>query len=173
MTIKEATQGSTIYALLKGDDLKYVEGIIGGVSAPRAEMPKQDNSQFPMAMPQMRQVVDVTYTLDGQTFTDAVDVSVSSFITNRTGTTTLVSIDKDAILRELNETLKQSESILKDVPKLEKRVKKCKDLIGKLDTVSAEKLAMEKRLNKLEEQNKETNGLIKQLLEKLNENKLF
>ena len=173
MTFKEATQGTSIFALFKTDEIKYSEGVIAQVGVQRTEMPKSDVNQFPMSMPQMRQVVDVTYTLDGQTFTDAVDIGSSSFITQRTGATTLISTDKDAVLRELNETLKQAEGILKDVPKLEKRVKKCKELIGKLDTASAEKQAMEKRLTKMEEQSKETNTLLKQLLEKMSENKLF
>lgn len=172
MTFKEAAQGSTIYVLMKGEELKYTEGTLTQVSQTRTELPKQTD-QFPAAMPQMRQVIDVTYTIEGQTFTDAVDVFASSFPTNNTGQATLISVDKEAILRELTETQKQAENILKDVPKLEKRLKKCKDLIGKLDVASAEKQKMEKRLDKLEESTKETNALLKQLMEKMTQNKLF
>lgn len=170
MTFKETSSGSTVYILIKGDELKYGEGTLNSCSASRTEMPKTTD---PMTLPQMRQVIDVTYTIDGQTVTDVCDASASVLTTSKFGGVAMVSVEKEAVLRELRETEKQTDNYLKDVPRMEKRLKKCRDLIGKLDVDAAEKQAMEKRLNRLERQSEETNSLIKEMMERMTKNKLF
>jgi seryl-tRNA synthetase len=108
-----------------------------------------------MQLPQVQNVVDVTYTLDGKNYTDTVDVTASIFSTRNPGSMTLVSTDKEAIVRELHATLKSSETYVKDakrdVPKHEKRIKKCKSLIAQLDTEFKERQQTEERFSKLEE----------------------
>ena len=65
------------------------------------------------------------------------------FPTEKLGDITLISTDKDPIIRELHATLKRAEDYIKnvetEVPRNKKRIDDCKKLIGSLDTVYAEK----------------------------------
>lgn len=167
---KDLQQGNTLYVLVKGDKMIYEESSVVSISAPRAEMPNAN--QFP-ANTTFRQVIDVTYNVQGKTFTDAAEVNSSIFVTTKPGAQTLVATDKQFIVNELKETLKQDEKWLKDVDKLKKRVKDCKSLIGELDTEFKEKEMTENRLAKLEESTLKTNEMLKKILEKMSENKLF
>ena len=170
---KDLTAGALVYALVKGDELKYTEGTIVSVSQPRMVMPEMKAGQ--MQMPTMQNVVDVTYSLDGQNFTDVVYVTASMFPTKNPGAMTLVSTDKEAVVRELHATLKTSENYLKEaereVPKQKKRIKDCKALIAQLDTGFQERQQTEERFAKLEETQKEQGGKLDQILELLKKNK--
>lgn len=165
---KNLTAGALVYALVKGDELKYTEGTIVSVSHERMNMPKYDAAQMPMQMPSVQNVVDVTYSLDGQNYTDVVDVTASMFPTKNPGAMTLVSTDKDAIVRELHATLKSSENYLKEaereVPKQKKRIKDCKALIAQLDTDFQDRQQTEERFAKLEEAQKEQGGKLDKIL---------
>ena len=163
---KDLQAESIIYALIKDDELKYVEGQIISIGMQRPDLQKAPNSLY---------VIDVTYTLDNKTYTDAVDLNAYMFSTKNPGTITLVSTDQDTILQEVKATLKTSESYLEEaktkVPRNQNRVKQCKDLIAKLDKEYAQQQAMESRVTRLEESVTETNGLLKELINKINENK--
>lgn len=163
---KDMTAGAPVYALLKGEELKYLEGSIVSVGQQRMEMPQAGTN--PLQMPSMKSVVDVTYNLDGKNYTDAVDVAANMFPTERTGYVTLISSDKDAIVRELNATLKISENYLaeadKKVPQQKKRVKECKALIAQLDTVYKEKQETEQRFAKIEEAQKDQGSKLDKIL---------
>lgn len=172
---KGLAAGTVVYALMKGDDMKYQEGSIVSVSQPRMNMPEMKPGQ--MQMPSMQEVVDVTYSIDGKNYTDMVEVTASMFPTKNPGALTLVSTDKEAIVRELRATLKASENYIKEaereVPKQEKRIGQCKDLIAQLDTEFKEKQENEKRFAKIEETQKEQGGklddiqgMLRQLLNK-------
>lgn len=170
MLFKDMTSGQSVYALVKGDELRYCEGSIVSVGQQRMEMP-QTNGQIPIQMPSMRNVVDVTYSLDGKNYTDVVDVTASVFPTEKTGSVTLVSTDKDAVVKELYATLKTSENYLleaeKNVPKKKKQIKECKALIAQLDTVYMEKQHTEERFAKIEEAQKEMGGKLDKILDAL------
>lgn len=163
---KDMQAGTLVYALVKDEELKYFEGSIVSVSQPRMEM-QQVNGQ-PIQMPSMRQVVDVTYSLDGKNYTDVVDVTASTLTTKNPGAVSLVSSDKDSIVRELHATLKTSENYLKEaereVPRQKKRVEKCKELIAQIDTEYKERQQTEARFLKLEEAQKEMGGKLDQIL---------
>lgn len=169
---KGLAAGTVIYALLKGDDMKYQEGSIVSVSQPRVNMPEMKPGQ--MQVPSMQEVVDVTYSIDGKNYTDMVDVTASMFPTRNPGVLTLVSTDKDAIVRELRATLKASENYLKEaereVPKQEKRIGQCKELIAQLDTEFQEKQENEKRFAKIEETQRAQGGKLDQILALLQKN---
>lgn len=165
---KDLNPGSRIYALVKKDaELQYFEGSIITVGPQRLDMPQMQSGQIPMS----RSVVDVTYSIDGKNYTDAVDITASMFPTEKLGAITLVTTEKEAIIRELRATLSKAEDYLKsvevEVPRNEKRVDDCKALIGLLDTEFAEKQEFDNRLKKLEDSNKETNKLLTQILNKL------
>lgn len=160
---KDLTAGQPVYALTKGSDLNYIEGKIVSVGMQRMDMPKD------VAIP--RNVIDITYELNGVNYTDTVNITDSMFPTNKVGATTLVATSKDTILRELRASLKIDEDFLATVEETKKQkqknVKQYKDLIGKLDTEWAEKQALETRIATLENNSKETNSLLKSILDKL------
>ena len=169
---KGLTPGTVIYALMKGDDMKYQEGSIVSVSQPRMNMGEMKPGQ--VSMPTMQEVVDVTYSIDGKNYTDMVEVTASMFPTKNPGVLTLVSTEKDAIVRELRATLKTSENYIKEaereVPKQEKRISQCKEWIAQLDTEFKEKQENEKRFAKIEETQKAQGGKLDQILALLQKN---
>ncbi|UKK52678.1 hypothetical protein [Prevotella sp. E2-28] len=168
---KDLTPASVIYALIKGDDVKYIEGSIVSVSQPRMNMPDMKMGQLPT----MQNVVDVTYSLDGKNYTDTVDTTASMFSTKNTGALTLISTDKESVVRELHATLKTSENYIKEsereVPRQKKRIKDCKTLIMQLDTDFKEKQQTEERFAKLEETQKEQGGKLDEILSLLRDNR--
>ena len=160
---KDLSAGQPIYALIKSQDLRYIEGKIVSVGMQRMDMPKD------VAIP--RNVIDITYELDGVNYTDTINVTDSMFPTKKLGATTLVTTTKDTIIRELRASLKIDEEFLANVEKTKeqkkKNVQQYKELISKLDTEWAEKQALENRIITLENNSKETNTLLKSILEKL------
>lgn len=171
---KDLTAGSPVYALIKADDeLQFSEGTIVSIGQQRTELPSANNGGFPFPgnMPTPKTVIDVTYTIEGKNYTDAVEVTAYMFPTEKTGAITLVATDKEPIVREIKATLKRSEDYLKsvelEVPKNKKRVEDCKTLISLLDTEYAEKQVFENRIKKLEEGSATTNKLLNQILSKL------
>ena len=160
---KDLSAGQPIYALVKSQDLKYIEGKIVSVGMQRMDMPKD------VAIP--RNVIDVTYELDGVNYTDTINITDSMFPTKKLGATTLITTTKDVILRELRASLQIDEEFLANVEKTKeqkkKNVQQYKELISKLDTEWAEKQALENRIITLENNSKETNTLLKSILEKL------
>ncbi|MBR0166132.1 MAG: hypothetical protein IJQ13_04560 [Prevotella sp.] len=171
---KDMTPGQTVYALMKGDELKYCEGSIVSVGQPRMEMPQAPVGQMPMQIPSMKNVVDVTYSLDGKNFTDTVDLTASVFPTDKTGSLSLVATDKDAVVRELHATLNNSEAYLKDaereVPRQQQRVKQAKELIAQLDTDYKDRQQLEERFGKIEETQKDQGGKLDKILALLSKN---
>lgn len=170
---KDLRAGSPVYALIKKDnELQYCEGLIVSVGQPRLDMPKANNGQIDMSQfSSMRNVVDVTYSLEGKNYTDAVDVTDCMFPTEKTGAITLVATDKEPIIRELHATRKKAEDYIKavdtEVPRNKKRIEECDTLISLLDTKYAEKQEFEKRIKKLEDGSTKTNELLEKILNKL------
>lgn len=100
MLMKDLTVGSPLYALLKGEDLKYVEGSVTNIGTQRMENPKIDTTSFqfqPAFVP--KTVLDLTYSLDGKTYTDTVETTSYMFPTNKTGVVTLVATSVEPIVR--------------------------------------------------------------------------
>lgn len=165
---KDMTPGTVIYALVKDDDLRYLEGSIVSVSRPRMNMPKFEAGQVPVQMPSVQNVIDVTYSLDGKNHTDVVDETASMFSTRNPGALSLVTTDKDAIVRELHATLKNGENYIseakKEIPRQEKRIAQSRELIAQLDTDFKEKKQTEERFAKLETAQKEQGGKLDQIL---------
>lgn len=171
---KDLTAGSPVYALIKGnDEIRYAEGSVVAVGQQRVEIPQMQAGAFimPQNMASPKTVVDVTYSIDGKNYTDAVEVTSSMFPTEMTGAITLVATDKEPIIRELHATLKRAEDYLKsvetEVPRNKKRIGECKSLISTLDTSYAEKQEFEHRIKRLEEGSEETNKLLNKILSKL------
>ena len=169
--MKDLTVGSTLYALIKGEDLKYVEGTVTNIGAQRNEFPKVDPMQnYQLAMPP-KMVVDLTYSLEGKTYTDAVEVASCMFPTDKPGAITLVATSVDPIVKELKASLKSNEDYLKEtekgIPNAQKKIQQCKDLIAKLDVEFAQKQQLEQRISRLEASGERFNDLLQQILNKL------
>lgn len=171
---KDLTPASIVYALLKSDELEYIEGSIVSVGQPRMSMPEVKPGQMPMQISGMQNVVDVTYSLDGKNYTDVVDVTASMFSTKSPGPVSLISTDREAVVRELHATLKTSENYInesrREVPKQEKRIKRCKELIAQLDQDFKERQQTEERFTKLEEKQKEQGDKLDEILSLLRKN---
>jgi hypothetical protein len=86
---KDLHSESRIYALLKDEELKYIEGQIVSVGIQRPDLKNVPNSLY---------VIDITYTLDGKTYTDAIDLNAYMFSTKNPGVLTLIATDSDVIL---------------------------------------------------------------------------
>ena len=160
---KDMSPGQSIYALMKGDTIDYAEGKIVSISPQRLDMPKD------VAIP--RNVIDVTYEINGTNQTDVINITDSMFPTKNTGVTTLVATSKDTIVRELRASLKIDEDFLSSIDETIERKKRnvdqYKSLIAKLDTEWAKQQAIETRITNLENTSKETNTLLKTILDKL------
>ena len=160
---KNMTQGQPIYALVKSDPINYYEGKIISVGSPRIDMSKN------MSIP--NNVIDVTYEINNANYTDVINIADSMFSTEKPGAITLVSTSKDIILRELRESLKLDEDFLNSIDETKERktrnIEQYKSLISKLDTEWAKQQALENRITSLENNSKETNTLLKTILEKL------
>ena len=171
---KDLAAGAFVYALSKGEELKYYEGSVVSVGQQRVDvppMPKMPNGQLPTQMPIIRNVVDVTYSIDGKTYTDAVDITASAFTTDKLGGVALVATSKDAIVNELRQTEQSVESYIteaeKGLPKKKEQLKSCKSLIAQLDTSYKEKQQTEERFTKIEAGQKELADKLDKILAKL------
>lgn len=162
---KDMAAGATVHALVKGEELRYVTGTVVSIGQPRVDMPNpiQGIGQG------YKQVVDVTFAVDGKNYTEAVDVTACMFPTNKLGGVSLVATDTEPIVRELRATekldadyLKQTES---EIPKREKRIEACKQLIAELDTDYKEKRETEDRFIRIEKKQEEFGGMLKRILD--------
>lgn len=162
---KDMAAGATIHALVKGEEMKYLTGTVVSIGQPRVDMPNpiQGIGQG------YKQVVDVTFAVDGKNYTEAVEVTACMFPTNKLGGVSLVATDTEPIVRELRATekldadyLKQTES---EIPKREKRIEACKQLIAELDTDYKEKRETEDRFIRIEKKQEEFGGMLKRILD--------
>lgn len=162
---KDMAAGATVHALVKGEELRYVTGTVVSIGQPRVDIPNpiQGIGQG------YKQVVDVTFAVDGKNYTEAVEVTACMFPTNKLGGVSLVATDTEPIVRELRATekldadyLKQTES---EIPKREKRIEACKQLIAELDTDYKEKRETEDRFIRIEKKQEEFGGMLKRILD--------
>lgn len=171
---KDLSSGCAVYALVKKqDELVYTEGSIVSVGQPRVEIPANKTGQIQLgqAFQAPKTIVDVTYSLDGKNYTDAVEVTAYMFPTENPGAISLIATDKEPIIRELHATKKKASDYLKsietEVPRNKKRIEDCDALISLLDTQYAEKQEIENRIKKLEDSSSKTNELLEKILNKL------
>lgn len=166
--IKNMTPGSQVCVLIKSEDgLQYKEGQIVKVGAPRVEAPA-NNGGFSLELPKYRQVVDVTFTVDGKSVTEAADVSATMLQTTQLGGLALVATDKSTIVQELHATRKASADYVKqaetEVPRQQKRVEECDVLIAELDTAFRQQQETEQRFSRIEKKQEEFGGMLERIL---------
>jgi len=81
---KDLQPESIIYALLKDEELKCIEGQIVSIGIQRPDLKSIPNSLY---------VIDITYILEGKTYTDTIDLNSYMFSTKNPGVLTLVATD--------------------------------------------------------------------------------
>lgn len=163
--IKALRKGSPLYILIKGDTVKYLEGSIETIGNSRIDV-------TPNSFPGSMTVLDVTFVVDGKTYTETIPEQAEMFCSKQLGDPNLIASDTKSILQELKTSLKNSEDYLKstetEIPKQTKRVEEYKELIATLDTEYAEKKALDKRISQLEESTQHTNAMLQEIINKLN-----
>ena len=162
---KDMAAGATVHALVKGEEMRYLTGTVVSIGQPRVDIPNpiQGIGQG------YKQVVDVTFSIEGKSYTEAVDVTAYMFPTEKLGGVSLVATDADPIVRELHATEKIDADYLKqtktEIPKREKRIEACQKLIAELDTEYKEKRETEDRFMRIEQKQEEFGGILKRILD--------
>lgn len=137
MTFRELKQGYSLYILDK-DSMSVKQGRVVSVSAPHI-----DKKGFELGA---KLVVDVMLDVDGvtTTYTFKEDSDVGYF------NSTVITADKQNILREVEATKSQSEEVLSQTDMHRKRLERCNIILADLNPAIREKQAIDERFVKLE-----------------------
>ena len=157
MTFKDMKQGYPVYMLHKGEDMKAGTGKVVTATAPR--LPQQYSGGNALSM-----VVDVTIEADGanKTYTIPADSTVVS------AGNTVLSVDRDGILREVEVMKAESEDVLSSMDKHRMRAESCEKILTEWNPELAEKKRQDERIGSLENGVNELKGMIRELVNKLN-----
>lgn len=156
MTFKDIKKGHPVYMLHKGDEgLREEIGKVAAVTQPRFP---QYNGGNALAM-----VVDVTVETGGAnaTYTMPADSSVVS------AGNTILSVDREGILKEVDALETESDDIINSVAKHEARKKDCERIRTEWNPAFAEKKKQDERIGSLESGMNELKGLVRTLVDKL------
>lgn len=155
MTFKDIKQGYPVYMLHKEEDLKAGQGKVVTMTQPR--FPQQYSGQA-LAM-----VVDITIEENGanKTYTMPADSSVVS------AGNTVLSTDREGILREVEAMKAESEDVLASMEKHKARAENCEKILTEWNPQLAEKKRQDERIGTLESGMSELKGMVKTLIEKL------
>ena len=140
MVFKDLKAGYPVYLLHKADDtVSITQGKVTAVSLPRLPQPQQ--------MGNMQMVVDVTIEADGVTRT-YVTTEQSSVV--YAGLDTVLSTEKDGIVKELEALKSSDEAELAKATARQSRVERCEELLSEFNPVFKERKQAEDRFNKIE-----------------------
>ena len=155
MTFKELKQGYSIYILDK-DGMSVKQGKVVSVSAPHI-----DKKGFEIGA---SLVVDVMLDIEGvvgtYTFKDDTETGYVQ--------QTVITTDKQNIIREVELIKSQSEEVLSQVNKHKNRVLKCNDILAEYNPAIKEKKEIDERFGKLEGSIVEIKSMLSGLLIKQN-----
>lgn len=165
MVFRELKQNYIVHALFKGEDsLKFTTGKVVNISEPHFENPQQTFGQYPTQYGgQQNKVVDVTIEMDGSTKTYTMPEN-STFVY---AGNLVLSTGKEAIIREAEVLMSQSEEALSKIEFHQKRKEQCKQFLASSNPALQEKEAIDKRFKTLESTVGEIKSDLKTLLEKL------
>lgn len=137
MTFRELKQGYSTYVLDK-DSMCVKQGKVMSVSTPHL-----DKKGFELGA---ALVVDVVLDIDGtiNTYTFKEDTETGYF------NSTVITVDKSNIIREVEAIKAQSEDALSQVDIHKDRVQKCTDILAEFNPAIKEKQAIDERFVKLE-----------------------
>lgn len=137
MTFKELKQGYSIYVLDK-DGMYVKTAKVMSVSAPHI-----DKKGFELGA---NLVVDVVLDINGAvaTYTFKEDTDTGYF------SSTVITVDKQNIVREVEAIKTQSEEVLSQVDMHKDRLQKCNTILAEFNPAIKEKQAIDERFVKLE-----------------------
>lgn len=158
MTFKDIKKGHPVYILHKGDEgLREEIGKVTAITQPR--FPQYNGGGTALSTT----VVDVTVETGGanNTYTIPADSSVVS------AGNTILSVDREGILKEVDALETESDDIINSVAKHEARKKDCERIKTEWNPVFAEKKKQDERIGSLESGMNELKGLVRTLVDKL------
>ena len=158
MTFKDIKKGHPVYMLHKGDDgLREEIGKVTAITQPR--FPQYNGGGTALSTT----VVDVTVETGGanNTYTIPADSSVVS------AGNTILSVDREGILKEVDALETESDDIINSVAKHEARKKDCERIKEEWNPAFAEKKKQDERIGSLESGMNELKGLVRTLVDKL------
>lgn len=157
MLFKDTKQGYPVY-LLDRENVKAYQGKVVSVSVPRLQQPPIGT------MPQLgiasQMVVDVTIEADGTTRT--YSIPEASGITYAGAT--VLSTDRDGIIREIEAIKSQSEEALRNIDKHKGTVIACDRILEDWNPTFAEKKAQEARISSIENEVKGLGVMLKDFI---------
>lgn len=153
MTFRELKQGYSIYVLDK-DSMCVKQAKVVSVSAPHI-----DKRGFEMGA---SLVVDVVLDIDGAvaTYTFKEDTETGYF------STTIITIDKQNIVREVEVVKTQSEEALSQIDVHKDRLSKCNEILAEFNPAIKEKQAIDQRFVKLEGSIDEIKNMLSNIVNK-------
>ena len=157
MTFKDIKKGHPVYILHKGDEgLREEIGKVTAMTQPRFP-------QYSSGGTALSTVVDVTVETNGanSTYTMPADSSVVS------AGNTILSVDREGILKEVDALETESDDIINSVAKHEARKKDCERIKTEWNPAFAEKKKQDERIGSLESGMNELKGLVRTLVDKL------
>lgn len=111
----------------------------------------------------MSMVVDVTLEQDGvnktYTFPDNAETAYTG--------TTMITTDRNSILREVEAAKSQSEQHIAQVPTVKERLAKCNNLLAEFNPAYKEKKETEERFNNIESSVSDLKGMMTEILREL------
>lgn len=151
MTFKELKQGYSVYILDK-DKMSVKNGKVVGVSAPHI-----DKERFDLGV---ALVVDVTLDIEGAvaTYTFKEDTE-TGYIQQ-----TVITTDKQNIIREVEAIKSQSEEVLSQVDTHKDRLQRCNNILVEFNPAIKERQAIDERFGKLESSMDELKNMLSGLL---------
>lgn len=155
MLFKDMKPGYPVYLLDKGT-VKATTGKIINVSQPHFSTP-QTGANF---TPSTQMYVDVTVEIDGRTQTYSIPETLTITYTGNS----VLSTDKDGILREAEALKSRSETALKEVDKHKETITLCDTLLSEWNPVFADKKKQEERINGLEEEVRGLGAMLKDFI---------
>lgn len=153
MTFRELKQGYSIYVLDK-DSMCVKQAKVVSVSTPHI-----DKRGFEMGA---SLVVDVVLDIDGTiaTYTFKEDTETGYF------SSTVITIDKQNIVREVEVVKTQSEEALSQVDTHRDRLSKCNEILAEFNPAIKEKQAIDQRFVKLEGSIDEIKSMLSNIVNK-------
>lgn len=153
MTFRELKQGYSIYVLDK-DSMCVKQAKVVSVSTPHI-----DKRGFEMGA---SLVVDVVLDIDGAvaTYTFKEDTETGYF------STTIITIDKQNIVREVEVVKTQSEEALSQIDVHKDRLSKCNEILAEFNPAIKEKQAIDQRFVKLEGSIDEIKNMLSNIVNK-------
>lgn len=137
MTFKELKQGYSVYILDK-DDMSVKQAKVVNVSTPHI-----DKKTFELGA---ALVVDVMLDVDGVTSTYTLKEDTETGYAQ----STVITTDKQAVIREVEVVKTQSEDALSQVDVHKDRLQKCNDILAEYNPAIREKREIDERFGKLE-----------------------